>query len=99
MPSGRRTWSDWDTQLHFAELALATMRVAAMDKLPVGNMEQRGMAMDEPCSIKMPEVTWLTICPGICWFADVFDVIATVRTRYHDEPGVVRVTFARRRGD
>lgn len=98
MPSGRRGWHYTDTLLHFMEQSVTAMRVASVIDRPLLPGEKRGMAMDAPASVTMPEEVWHRIASTVRMGASVVDILVTVERVYHMAKGTATVKFARRRG-
>jgi hypothetical protein len=81
------------------EQSVAAMRVASVTDTPLLPGEQRGMAMDTPASVTMPEEVWHEIWTSVLVLATVVDILVTVERVYHRAKGTATVKFARRRGE
>ena len=99
MASGKRTWSQWDTRLHFACETVKAMQIAELETRPLQKGERGGASIDVLPHVKMPESAWHGIAEPMRMLAAASQLRTTVDVEYYDETGVVRVTFTRRRGD
>jgi hypothetical protein len=75
------------------------MQIAELETLPLQPGQRRGGAKDSLPHVKMPLTAWCSIAQPMRMLAAASQLRTTVDTEYHDGTGVVRVTFARRRGD
>lgn len=99
MASGKRTWCEWDTRLHFACETVKAMQIAELETRPLLDGEQRGADKDALPHVKMPESVWYGIAQPMRMLAAASQLLTKVDAEYYDGAGIVRVTFTRRRGE
>jgi hypothetical protein len=88
-----------DTRLAFLEHAVSRMRTALHVVKPLGLGEQRGMSLEQPGELEMPEGTWHGIAQIVRMTAAAHELLTVVQSRYSDGVGTTRVRFTKRRGD
>jgi hypothetical protein len=81
------------------EQAVSQMRTALGIHKPLEAGQQRGMSIDEPCTLKMSVDTWHAIAAPIRMLATAHGLFLTAQRTYHDGVGTIRVKFASRRGE
>jgi hypothetical protein len=96
---GKRVWSDMDTRLACLEQAISRMRTAHAVAKSLAPGEQRGMSLDQPCTLELPAGAWYGIGHIVRIAAAAHELSLAVESNYSDRPGSVRVKFARRRGE
>jgi hypothetical protein len=87
-----------DTRLAFLEQAISRMRTALDVVKPLAVGEQRGMTVEQPCELEMPEETWFGLAQIIRMAAEAHGLRLMVKSHYSDGAGKTRVEFARRHG-